>query len=336
MRLKEILPKEFWSQLDSNIKLLAREIRKDLREENDHVIAITGYPGVGKSNDAAIVAALIDDKYSFEKNVCFIPSSKGITEKYRELPMYSVMHIDEASRGLHKHKWYDKIQQTLTTLYDTEREGHYLCTLLLMPRFQNFTEYFRNFRIKYWIHIPRRGIAIVYRRDEDKDVKDPWHLDENYKKKMKRWKGKRIFERGLGETIRVEQLTENYWFYFKIPKIPEDIWEEYKILKEKSREILEQDGSEIEAEDFRETQKREKLGKWTKAYKLHLDGKTYAEIAAIFEVTDRTIKGWFKDMKEWKKAGKIDEEKVKAESNNIFNNKGINNSDGSKGVLTKE
>ena len=239
----------FTQDIDSNLKLFCKTVAEELRDERDCVIGITGYPGTGKSNIGAIIGALIDKKYNFDKNICFIPTSKQIEEQYMNLPMYSVLHIDEASRGLHKHKWHDKVQQKLNQLYDTEREGHFLCTLLLMPRFQNFSENFRNFRIKYWINVIDRGLCIVYKRDEDKDCKDPWHLDENYKIKMKKWKGKKVYERGIPHQVRIEQETPNYWFYFKIPPVPEEVWKQYQELKRESRLQTIEEEREIEVEE---------------------------------------------------------------------------------------
>jgi len=230
--LRERLKKcGYFKTLDKELIYFCKKIRQDQRNEKDHVIAITGYPGLGKSQLASVLSILVDYDYEFHRNILFIPTSKSIKDKYYNLPMFSVMHIDEASRGLHKQKWYDKVQQTVNTLYDTEREGHYLCTFLVMPRFQNFTENFRNFRIRYWINIVSRGLAIIYIRDEDKDAKDPWHIDENYKKKLKKWKGKHIFERRVDDIVRVEQSTKNYFFILKYLKYQKTSGKSTKILK---------------------------------------------------------------------------------------------------------
>ena len=287
--------KNYIKALDKTLKLFVYYIRKDLREEKDHVIAITGYPGVGKSQTAAVIGALIDRSYKLSQNICFIPTSSEIQKKYMGLPMYSILHIDEASRGLHKQKWYDSVQQKLNLLYDVEREGHYLCTLLLMPRFQNFTENFRNFRIKYWINMVDRGIGICYKRDEDKDCKDPWHIDENYRKKSKMKLFKNIHERNVPDVVRAEMRTPNYLFYFRIPEVPKDIWEEYKNLKKASRErFREEDEKEVETPaEKRMREKREFLVQMK-----HLKEKSYSdvEIAATMNLSLDRVKKYLKEV----------------------------------------
>lgn len=273
---------DFYKKIDKNLLIFCREIRRELRDEGHVVIGITGYPGKGKSNTVALLGSMIDERYDFEKNICFIPSSKEIQRQYFSLPMYSFYHIDEASRGLHKHKWHDKVQQKLNQLYDTEREGHFLCTALIMPRFQNFTENFRNFMITYWIDVPEKGIAVFYKKDQDKDAKDPWHMDENYKKKLKNWRNKRIFERSLGDKIRAEQSTDCYWFYCKVPPIPKAIWEEYQGLKRNSRTQVEEEPEEkttLTAKERKEQDLSRRIERENRAMELLNKGLTRPQIS---------------------------------------------------------
>ncbi len=310
--------KSFLKELDENLKLFCSLVRKDLRDEYDYVIGITGYPGYGKSTIAAIIAMLIDYDYEFDFNICFIPTSKEIQDSYMKLPMYSVLHVDEASRGLHKQKWYEKVQQTLNTLFDTEREGHYLCTLLLMPRFQNFTENFRNFRIKYWINVVERGLAIVYKRDEDKDAKDPWHIDENYKLKFKKWRSKKIYERDVPATVRMEQQTVNYWFYFQFPEIPKEIWKDYQDLKIGSRKISKENN--LEVENYQDKLNREKLERWEKIKELKAKGYTHDEIGATLSCSPQTIRRHLRAMEAYQRIkGGVQPSNPENSSNIIYN-----------------
>lgn len=314
--IKEIDP-EFYNNLDPNLKLFCKEIREELRNEGHVVIGITGYPGVGKSNAVAILGSLIDDDYDFKKNICYIPTSKQIEAQYYGLKMYSLLHIDEASRGLHKHKWHDKIQQKLNELYDTEREGHFLATALIMPRFQNFTENFRNFMIKYWIHIPVKGLAIFFKKDEDKDCKDPWHIDENYKKKKDKWGNKRVFERDLPAVIRAEQLTDCYWFYCKIPGIPKEVWSSYQKLKAESRIVARE--ANLEVESYKDKVNREKMERWDKISTHLQQGRTFQEIAVLMGVSRETIRRQIKEIEVYKRLTSPVQHSTKTKDTNIYN-----------------
>jgi hypothetical protein len=315
MKLREQLGIEFLKEIDVNLRYFCKKIRETLRDERDCVIAITGYPGVGKSNDAAIIGCIIDYDYTFEKNVCFIPTSEQIGEKYMSLNMFSILHIDEASRGLDKKRWYEKIQQKLNELYDTEREGHFLCTLLLMPRFQNFTENFRNFRIKYWINIIERGYCVVYRRDEDPHVKDPWHMDENYKLKEKRWRGKKILERDIASTIKMEQVSKNYWFWFRVPKIPDGIWKDYQKLKKDSRNMKVVENKETAREKAYQQRKITLI----KVQELIRQGYTKPQMAVLMKMSLDNLTHHYKEAEAMSKVGEESNILLNHNKENKFN-----------------
>ena len=324
--LRKLLPPEFWDNVSEELKVFAREIRKALRNEGHVVIGVTGYPGVGKSNDVAVIGALIDEAYAFDKNICFIPTAKQIGDMYMQLPKYSVFHIDEASRGLHKHKWHDKVQQKINELYDTERENHYLCTILIMPRFQNFTENFRNFMITCWINIPEKGLAVFYKKDDDKDAKDPWHIDESYKKKMNSFGHKKIFERTMSDKLAKEQMTDCYWFHTLIPPIPKDIWEMYRAMKKESRVAKEEEVPETDDSGKRNWKERQRIERWEKIKSMKEQGKSDLEIAKELNVTIRTVKSNINEMRviygleKHAEEGKKQAVKLQTNHNICFNN----------------
>jgi len=332
--LRKLLPEEFFEGLDDNLKVFAKEVRKALRQEGHVVIGVTGYPGVGKSNDIAILGALIDENYTFNKNICFIPTSKQIGDMYMTLPKYSFFHIDEASRGLHKHKWHDKVQQKINELYDTERENHYLCTALIMPRFQNFTENFRNFMITIWINIPEKGLAVFYKKDDDKDAKDPWHIDESYKKKLKSFGSKKIFERTMSDKLAKEMATDCYWFHCKIPAIPKEVWTQYQEGKKESR--VAKDDKEDVQETPTELRKARFNEKMAECVRLNNLGMNLIQIGLRVGVSNTTVGRYLKTARELQLMQ--NKQPIPITSSNIcFNNKdddkksqtdgGINNTD---------
>jgi hypothetical protein len=315
--LRKLLPPEFWENLPEELKLFAREIRKALRNEGHVVIGVTGYPGVGKSNDVAILGALIDENYSFDKNICFIPTAKQIGDMYMQLPKYSVFHIDEASRGLHKHKWHDKVQQKINELYDTERENHFLCTILIMPRFQNFTENFRNFMITCWINIPEKGLAVFYKKDDDKDAKDPWHIDESYKKKVKSFGNKKIFERTISDKLVKEQMTDCYWFHSLIPAIPKEVWSLYQQDKKNSRFIKEEEVAQVDSAS--ERKKKIFNEKMKEIIDLHNQGLNNLQVGLRVGLTDVSISRYLKTARELQ-ANEGLKQKIPTKNNRLLNN----------------
>ena len=233
-------------------------VRQRLRKDWDCVIGVTGRSGTGKSTMViGWLAKLIDQSFTMEKNVCFIPEGGQILTMFKSINRYGCFVIDEAARALHKHGWADKVQQSVNLCYDTERFQN-KCTFMLMPRWSSFNENFRNFRIDIWIDIIERGRAIVYLIDRDKDNFDPWHIQENLRIKKKFFKFKNIAQVGVEHRIAAERRLMNYGFDFRYPdwesKTEKDAYEDLKV---KSR---------VQLEDTPEGESKEKWIMWKRRW----------------------------------------------------------------------
>ena len=290
---------EYKSHLDKDLLDFANMIIKRLKLDWDIVIAITGEEGSGKSSLAIWLGFLIQRLFNLEKNIAYLPSSKQIKQKFNTLPPFSVFVVDEAVKGLHKYKWFDEVQQTVIELYATERFQN-KCSLMLMPRFRDFTENFRNHRIKVWIHIINRNskegkaIAVAYLRDDDKDAKDPWHFDENIKMKKKKFSRKSIVSRTVVEKLSYEKKTLNYLFDFEFPKLPKDIEKQYTLLKMASRkEIDEAEEPEKKRIDLWKNSVRKAI----KMYKRENKDVTQAELGKVFGLAQKTVSNLLKERK---------------------------------------
>lgn len=224
--------------LDPQFYYLCRMVARRLRNDLDMCMAITGFPGYGKSTLGYWLLRGISHytkkRWNLIDNFSYVPAGAEIVKQFNQLPQYSVYVIDEAVRSLHKHNWQNAVQQSIIKMYNLERWQN-KCTIVIMPRFRDFTESFRNFRITIWVHIIARGRAIVFIRDDDKDEKDPWHLDENLKLKQKTFKRKDIVSRTPEETLEYERKTKNYLLDFTFPDMPEPDKTQYKELKIASR-----------------------------------------------------------------------------------------------------
>lgn len=221
---------------EQSIGQLAKAFRDRIRKDWDAVIAISGEERVGKSAFAIQLGMLIDSNFDLVKNISYIPDEKEIREQFYSLGQYQVLQIDEAIRALYKLRFFDKIQQTITEMYATEG-FHNKVTILCIPRFSDLTGAFRKYRVKIHIHVIARGLAIVYQRDDDKDIADPWHTKENLKLKEKLLKCP-INERKLVDIMEIETKTINYLGHCSFPDLDPKIKERYNQLKEDSRKKL--------------------------------------------------------------------------------------------------
>jgi len=249
---------EFEVDLDEDLLTYCKSMKSKLRKDWDNVNAISGVKeGCGKSTFGIIQGFLIDPKFDLIRNIAFIPDANQISKQFNELPKYSYFLIDEAIKALYKLGWYSVIQQSITKMYATERWQN-KCSCVIMPRFRDLTENFRNHKVQYWFHILARGYGVCFVRDEDKDVKDPWHFDENLKYKNK-WNRGSIKNLTLNKIIIAEKRTKNYLFDFSFPQLPSEIEKLYKRLRVESRKYQNEDEEKLKPRQKQWLEQRNKL-----------------------------------------------------------------------------
>lgn len=224
-------------QLTPSLKKFCKMMRRRLRKDWDAVIGIEGPdPGVGKTCLNISLGYGIDpESFNLATNVFYLSGSLSaashtIEKQFNGLNKYSYFAIDEGEDALYKLQWFNVLQQSLNLLYMKERKQN-KATGICIPRFMDFNEMFRNYRIKYRIYVIDRGIAVAYLRDSDKDVMDPWHVRENEIIKKKFFRGKPIAERTVQDRLEAERRTLNYWFDFTFNDLPAEVWEEYRRVR---------------------------------------------------------------------------------------------------------
>jgi len=226
--------------LDQDLRILARSIRKRLRLDKDIVMAITGTEGTGKTTLGMILGALIDGNFDLEKNISYIPSENEIRQEFNNLKQYQCYMIDEAIRALYKMNFMSNLQQMLVRMWATERYQN-KATILILPRFKDLTENFRNHRVRLWTNVIERGHAIVYLKDTDAHISDPWHMDETYKYKQKMYRNRNPSMLPIEERVRIESKTRNFLAYIQFPDMPKEVKEEYVRLRQISRDNYEKE-----------------------------------------------------------------------------------------------
>jgi len=220
--------------LDDELIAFINLLKKRLRQDWDIVLAITGEEGSGKSTLGMLLGKLIDKRFDFEKNVSFLPDEKEIRDEFTALKKYQCYVIDEAIRSLYKMNFMSNLQQMLVQMWATERYQN-KATIMIIPRFKDLTENFRNHRVKIWIHVLTRGHAIVYLRDDDPHSKDPWQFDYMERFKMKAYGRKNVATIDVAKRLSIERKMRNYLFDFTFPDLDPVDKQKYNYMKHQSR-----------------------------------------------------------------------------------------------------
>jgi hypothetical protein len=273
--------------MENGLQTLTREIIKFIKNDWDVVISIEGSEGVGKTDLACLVGMSIYKRFDFVRNIAYLPSLDDISDKFDSIERYGVLIIDEAIKVLYKMRALERLQVKLVEKYATERKQNKV-TILCVPRHNDLNENFRNHRVMLRVWIPVRGVAIVYARDKDKDVKDPWHVSHSLEIK-KRLLSKKVTEREIKEIIECERKTLNYVMDFEFPDMPPEHWDKYfsAYAQEKLREKdLKRHEGELEGTKLELY--RIALSSMIKSSLLD-DKKTQREVAEITGLSQKTI-----------------------------------------------
>lgn len=218
--------------------------RRAARNKFQNYVGIEGETGAGKSTFTLAVCCclqhMFQKKFNIERHVLFIPREDELRQRAADLKEFEVFWIDEAIRALDKKKWYMQDQIDLNHIAKTERYKKNTI-FLLMPRFSEFNETFRNNNIFWRVYIIPQHSAVVYAKDVDKDVPDPWHTRNNLQIKFNR-SYRTKYRALLDPDARLdnERKLPNYVLDTTFPdfeKLPQfsEFWRYYEYLKEKSR-----------------------------------------------------------------------------------------------------
>jgi len=214
-------------------KTVARSFYKRVKQNSDAVIALTGEEGIGKSSLAIYIGywccKFAGLTFSLKRNELYSPDEKEVFDKLTKLPKYSPIIADEAIKILYKLGWQK--QMYINQLYALARKENKI-TLLCMPKFTDFNIYFRNHRIKTWIHVLSRGQAVIFAKEASPFSKDPWNIDYNQKSIMENTKKKKFTEFDVEEKLYVLKKCKNYVSTLTFPQLPDHIEEQYEYLRD--------------------------------------------------------------------------------------------------------
>lgn len=228
-------------QFDEKLIAVCKLVKHWLKDKYDCVDANTGREGRGKTTLGIEKGYLIDKRFDLKKNIGYLPSSAEITREFNRIDTYGYYLIDEAIKALYKMNFQSKVQQIVIKMYATERK-QFKATGLNMPRFRDFTENFRNWRVNLWTQViyrdDQKGIAVVHKRDDDQYEEDPWHFKDALKVKEKSFSMKRrFFELSIEDQIKFHRKLKTYLCWFEFPSLPQEVEVAYLHLSNQYRVI---------------------------------------------------------------------------------------------------
>lgn len=286
-----------------SVKDLVNKFQKRVKADYDAVVAITGEEGSGKSclanniieeylkRDCETREELLEE---FQKYLIFSPNKEKVKKTIKNAPKYSIINADEAVKILYKQNWASPVQKFLNMLYAVARQEN-LVSILCMPRFMDFNEFFRNHRIKYWLYILDRGTAVFCAKDWNPFSDDPWLIKENNKYIKSLSKRKSMYEFTTEDKINTFQKLPIYVGIVRFDDMAPDLKKVYKKYKRKySYEDME--------EQTRESIQPGRKAEWysDKLKNLVSNLKKYSvmnntEISKITGISRNTVREWQSD-----------------------------------------
>ena len=163
----------------TSLQSLSNHIHRFLDNDWDYIAAVSGNAGVGKSTMVCQLGPLVDKRFTFDHNNIY--SQKELNEAIYEYPSKSFINVDEAINVLYKRDFAKGGQKKLLKDFDMIRDRN-LCVFFLVPDFWDLDKKILNSgRIKIWIHVDQRGVAYIFKPDNNPFNPDKWNRDLNRK-----------------------------------------------------------------------------------------------------------------------------------------------------------
>jgi hypothetical protein len=221
-------------------KELVESFKSRAKKDNDVVVAITGEEGSSKSTLATqcVVESLIYEGHTREEVLAkipeftiFSPNKERIRKQITEAPRYGLINADEAIKILYKLNWNSDIQKFLNMFYALCRKENKI-SVLCMPRYTDFNEFFRKHRIKFWIHVLDRGVGVLFGKDWNPFTDDPWWMKEGMITVKGNYGRKKVADFNVDEKIRILSKVRNFIAVVRYEDLDPEVKKVYKKGKE--------------------------------------------------------------------------------------------------------
>jgi len=202
-------------------------------KDMDVLMATTGFKGCGKTTFNIQVNRRYSQRYlkvKFDNDRFTAWDNYDVFTKIHTLPEYSPLNCDEAVRFAMGEDWMTAESKELKKLFTQIRVKHMIVEFAI-PDFWWLDRKYRESLITIWVHIVKRGYAIVFLPDLTPGVDDVWHRDQ-FRKLFKRTTFN-FFSANIDKIIKLMRKHRCYYDEFKFPKLPERVYNDYLKIRNK-------------------------------------------------------------------------------------------------------
>lgn len=262
------------------------EIKKEVRQDKDCVICIDGYVGVGKSTMGIQMAKVLDSQFDLKYNILYSPDAEAAKEKIRNLPKYACIVFDEAIKIAYKMDFWSSTQRVLNKFMNLCRKENKII-LFCIPNFMDLSKYYREQRVKYWIHMVDRGMGVVLSKSPIPGESEPWHVNKIIKACKKYMKNKKYDEITPKYLVNALARTSN----FKRIVTCDDLSPVEKEFYTRERDAVKYDELAL---NIKSKEARQSLYKME--YALYMMGWTQIDVGKLRNVTNKAISHNFENL----------------------------------------
>jgi len=208
------------------LKDFANIIHTLLRSDRDVNVGVGGFTGEGKSAFSTLLqkeySKISGTHWDFSRMTWsrkelmqWIDGKKNKNSGKREgqLPEYSAILPDELFAMFYRRNWFNEEQIDAISTFNMCRDRH----IFLCGNIPNFWELDTGFtsRIRFYVYIPKRGIAWVFQQENNPFCNDNWNAREN-KKIFRKKKNPYSIPNFIGEIYYPDWTPEEKEEYYTI------------------------------------------------------------------------------------------------------------------------
>jgi len=137
------------------------ELTKEIKRDDDNIIAVVGNTGTGKSHTAKIIAGILTPSFSAE-NILYTPEK--LPHFLKTMKRGETLLFDEGALFVHSADHASTKAKQITKLLTMMRVAG-LNVIICIPNFFLLSKYMREERVKVLVHVNSRGKFNVYKKD---------------------------------------------------------------------------------------------------------------------------------------------------------------------------